>query len=172
VFNDHNFSQVTLLSLLVLSRSGRGVGWLIYYIASSAVAFYPDYFTSPSFPFTPLSPSCHYSHLSLLTLPVRFATVGSYWRLDRRISLALLSHTTPEEYERRTGYRPSHNWVRVLSYYTLEAHDTSTPGSKQALGAEGAVMDSLARCYRTSRPSERSLNSALSRSRSSSSQQG
>jgi hypothetical protein len=42
------FLKVALLPLLVLSTSGRGIGWLICYIASSAVALYPDFFTSPS----------------------------------------------------------------------------------------------------------------------------
>jgi hypothetical protein len=48
VVNDHDFSQVALLPLLVMSTSGRGVGWLICYIASSTVALYPDCLTSPS----------------------------------------------------------------------------------------------------------------------------
>jgi hypothetical protein len=44
----------------------------------------------------------------------------------------------------------------------LEMHDTSTLGSERALGAGGAGMGSLARCYRTSHLSELILNSALS----------
>jgi hypothetical protein len=47
------FSQVTPLPLLVLSTSGRGVGWLICYIASTVVALYPDCLRSPSL-FPPL----------------------------------------------------------------------------------------------------------------------
>ena len=49
--NDYTFSQVALLPLLVLSTTGRGVGWLISYIISSAVTLYPDCLTFPSFSF-------------------------------------------------------------------------------------------------------------------------
>lgn len=48
-----NFSQVVLPPLLALSTSGRGARWLICYIASSVVALYLNYLTSPSL-FPPL----------------------------------------------------------------------------------------------------------------------
>jgi hypothetical protein len=58
----------------------------------------------------------------------------------------------------------------------LETHYASTPGIRRGLegpgGAEGAVMGSLAKCYCTSRLSERSLNSALSCGWPGSSRQG
>jgi hypothetical protein len=145
------FSQVALLPLLVLSTSGRWVGWLICYIASSAVALDPDCLTSPCL-FPPLSPpSCRCSHLSPPTLPARFALLDPTslrrGRLDRQISLALPSHTTPEECDAEPGIVPTSNIsrpmakiprddrVRILPCCALETHDASTPGSERALGA-------------------------------------
>jgi len=55
--NDYTFSQVALLPLLDLSTTGRGVGWLISYIISSAVALYPDCLSVSHFlPFLSLLP--------------------------------------------------------------------------------------------------------------------
>jgi hypothetical protein len=100
VANDHNLSQVTHLPLLVLSTSGGEVRWLIYYIASRAVALYLDYLTSPS-PFPSASPlSYRWLHLLFLTLPARFALLD-------RISLALPSHTTLGEYDAEPGIVPA-----------------------------------------------------------------
>jgi len=117
VANGHNFSQVTLLPLLVLSTPGRGVGWPICYIASSAITLYLDYLTSPSL-------SLHFS--SQLPLLLSFApnpsgqicAVGSPLACggggrDRQILIALLSYTTPGECDAEPGivaasdiYRP------------------------------------------------------------------
>ena len=72
--NDYTFSPPPFGSVYVWSR---GVGWLISYITSSAVALYPDCLTSPS-----LSPASS-SQLPLLSSfasnpPGQIRTVGSH----------------------------------------------------------------------------------------------
>jgi hypothetical protein len=122
-----------------------GVRWLISCITSSAVAFYPDCLTSPSLSsafllpaavaltFRP-QPSRPYSHC---WIPLACSGRG----LGRRVTLALLSFTTPGKCDAEPGIGrpmakiPRDDRVRVLPCYALETHDASIPGSEQAIGA-------------------------------------
>jgi hypothetical protein len=121
VVSDHDFSQVALLPLLVLSPSGPGVGWLSYYIASNAVAFSSDYLTF-SFPFHQLllpaavalafRPRPPSGQIRVVRPPLACGkAVGS---LDL---LALPFHTTPGECDIKPGTVAASDIGRLMAKF-------------------------------------------------------